>query len=560
MQNHRWRGLVCTLVLIAAAAGGRPARAQMPGAPKLVVVLVVDQMRADYVDRYSRQWTGGLKRLVTGGAVFKRAGYPYPNTVTCSGHATISTGTFPSTNGIVGNQWFDREAGASTWCSADPAVKAISYANPIAGGHSAAKLLVPTLSDEMRAQLAPPARVVTFSMKERTAVMLAGHRADAATWFNAAARGFVTSTAYSSGPVAFVEAFLTANPIERDFGRTWTRALPAAQYRFDDDGLAEKPANYWTRSFPHELKGRGDAPDASFYDAWETSPFSDAYLGRLGVAAVDALKLGRGPGIDYLGISFSALDLVGHDFGPTSHEVQDVLVRLDQTIGALLAHLDRTVGAGRYVVAFTGDHGTSPIPEQAAAFGLAAGRLSVGAVRAALSEALQLALGAGLYDVRMQYGDVYLDQKTNRKLAADAAARDTVVRALRALPGVSGAYFGESLSGLMASGDHDARAVAFGYYSGRSGDLIVVPKPYWLLVGDHGGVQPGSAASHGTPYDYDQRVPLILFGTQIKAGEYLRPVTPADLAPTLAFLCGVTLPKPDGEVLTEAVAPAARPR
>src|SRR5512139_464898 len=183
---------------------GNVGQASAPRPPKLVVLLVVDQMRADYVDRFGHQWAKGLKRLVNEGASYRQAAYPYLNTVTCVGHATVSTGTFPASHGIVNNSWFDREAGRSVGCADDPNAVVISYRAPISGGYSAARLLVPTLADELRAQLPVPPRIVTFSIKERTAVVLAGRRADAVTWFNAGARSLATSSAYTSAPVSFV--------------------------------------------------------------------------------------------------------------------------------------------------------------------------------------------------------------------------------------------------------------------------------------------------------------------------------------------------------------------
>ena len=292
--------LLAVVAPAASAAPGKP--------PKLVVVLVVDQMRGDYIDRYAFQWTGGLRRLVTEGAWFRRAAYPYLTTVTCVGHATISTGSFPRTHGIVGNSWFDREAGRTARCAEDPGASAVSYADAATGGVSAARLMATTLADELRSQLPGPTRVVTFSMKDRTAVMLAGRRADAATWFSPTARGFVTSSAFTAAPVPFVANALKARPVAVDFGTSWTRLLPVERYLYDDRGPGEKSSVGWTSEFPHVLKGSGDQPDPSFYTAWETSPFSDAYLGGLAVAAIDALKLGQGRGTDFLGISFSALD------------------------------------------------------------------------------------------------------------------------------------------------------------------------------------------------------------------------------------------------------------
>ena len=548
--------VVCRFLLLIILLGvAAPAVFAAPGPgrpPRLVVILVVDQMRGDYIDRYAFQWTGGLHRLVTEGAWFSRAAYPYLTTVTCVGHATISTGTFPQTHGIVGNSWFDRASGKSARCAEDASFTTISYAEPATGGSGASRLLVPALSDEMRSQLPGPTRVVTFSMKERTAIMLGGRRADGVTWFSPSAKGFVTSSAYTNAPVPFIADALKARPVAMDFGTSWTRLLPAERYLNEDNGLGEKSSVGWTSEFPHLIKGSGEQTDPSFYTAWETSPSSDAYLGRLAMASIDALKLGQGRGTDFLGVSFSALDLVGHDFGPRSHEVQDVLARLDQTIGQLLAQLDRTVGAGNYVVALSADHGVSPIPEQVAAQGLNGGRLPIASVVQGAQQALEAALGPGTYPVRLSNSDLYLDPATVDRLRRDRLALDSVLRALRGIPGVADAYFGDALDSHAAAGDRAARAALMGYYPGRSGDLVVVPKPYWSYVGTDGG----DPASHGTLYDYDQHVPVILFGHGIRRGEYLRAVTPADIAPTLAFLTGVTLPQPDGDALVEAIAPA----
>lgn len=541
-------------VVIAALYGlaATPA-AQIPHRPRLVVLLVVDQMRSDYIDRYGHQWTRGLKRLITGGANYKQAFYPYLNTVTCVGHATISTGTFPSTHGIIGNSWFDREAGRSVACAADPTATLISYAGAATAGNSSARLQVPTLSDEMRSQL-QAARVVTFSMKERTAIMLAGRRADAATWFSVGARGFVTSSAYTPMPVPAISALLAKTPVEADFGKTWVRSLPESAYLFADAAAGEKPPSYWTATFPHELKGKGQAPDATFYSEWEGSPYSDAALGRLAIGTVDQLKLGTGPGTDFLGISFSALDLVGHDYGPSSHEVQDVLARLDATIGELLAHLDRSVGQGNYVVALGADHGVSAIPEQMAARGVSAFRVSTAAVVAAATQALKQTAEGAKATVRLQNADLYYDPESAERLRQNPALLDSTIRAIRAVPGVANAMFADGLPRMAAAGDHDARAALAGYFPGRSGQLVVVLRPYSFFVSDDGSPQPGDAASHGSLNDYDRHVPVVLFGAGITPGTYLRPVTPADIAPTLAYLCGITLPRPDGTLLLEAVA------
>jgi predicted AlkP superfamily pyrophosphatase or phosphodiesterase len=538
-------------VMVALMATASVAHAQVPPAPKLVVMLVVDQMRGDYVERYNHQWTKGLHRLVSEGAWFRRAAYPYAYTVTCVGHATISTGAYPATHGIVGNAWFDRAQWKSQACSDEAGVATLSYGSPVPGGNGPNWLLTPTLTDEMRAQLPVPVRVVTMSMKARTAIMLAGQKADSATWFSPAAKGLVTSTHYAKELVPFVAAFAKANPVEREFAAPWTRALPADRYLFTDDAIGEKPPAFWTRTFPHAFDEQAKGPLS--YEAWDESPLSDAYLGRLAMAAIDGLKLGQGAGTDYLGVSFSALDLVGHDFGPESHEVQDVLIRLDQTLGDLLTTLDSRVGPGNYVLAITADHGVAQIPEGAAADGMVAGRITTKAVAKAVQDGLQRALGTGEYKFRQMGNDLIFEPQVAEALLASPQASEMLAQSIRAVPGISKVFPVNALPALAAAGDREARAALLSFRQGRSGDIVVIPRPYWFYVLDDGTAEPGDGTSHGTPYGYDQHVPIILFGAGIKPGQYLRAVSPVDIAPTLAFLTNVTLARTDGEVLIDAL-------
>ncbi len=541
-----------------APAGGGPdagAPGTAPAPPRLVVVLVVDQMRADYVARYAHQWTRGLARLIRDGARFPRAAYPYANTVTCVGHATIATGAFPRTHGIVGNSWFDATEWKTVRCADDPSATLVSYGGQASGAYSPRLLQVSTLADELQAQLPGPGRVVSLSLKERTAIMLAGRRADAVTWVNGSVRAPVTSSFYTKAPVPFVAAFAKANPIDAELTQPWTRALAADRYLFEDDGIGEKPASFRTRTFPHALTGPASGDEEE--TAWDSSPLSDAYLGRLGEAAVDALSLGQRDTTDFLAISFSALDIVGHDFGPHSHEVQDMLVRLDATIGRLLDHLDNKVGRGRYVVALSADHGVASIPERAASIGLDAARLRTSLTQEAVQRALQRTLGLATARVRQQGNDLYLEPAVSDAVRANAAAADAVVRALRAVPGVAAAYHAGSLDAHAAAGDPHARAARLSWYPGRSGDFVIAHRPNWLYTSDSAASSPGGTG-HGAPYAYDQQVPLVFYGAGIAPGEYLRSATPADIAPTLAFLCGVTLPRADGEVLVDALLPRVR--
>lgn len=531
---------------VPARSAAQPAVSGPAGGVSLLVVLVVDQMRRDYIDRYAGQWTGGLRRLLEEGAVFRGAAFPYLNTVTCPGHATIATGTYPRTHGVPLNEWWDRAAGRLVACTEDPSAPLVGYGRAVSGGDSVAALRVPTLADELRAQLPVAPRVATVSLKARGAVMLAGRRADAVTWFDDEGV-WATSQAYATAPVPFVQRFVSANPVERDLDAVWTPLLEPSRYLFDDEAPGERPPVGWTARFPHPLRGDGSpAAAAGVYQRWERSPFSDEYLARLAEASVDALELGRGPGVDFLGVSFSALDRIGHRFGPRSHEVQDALVRLDRAIGRLLDHLDRTVGRGRYVVALTADHGVAPIAEQTQATGLPAGRISGGRMAEAVNRALEPYFGPGKYVARSVYTDLYFAPGVSERLAANAEARAAVLRALETFEGIARVYRKDELASARDTLDPLKRAAVLSYVEGRSGDLIVVPQPYFYFSSP-------DATTHGTAYAYDAQVPVILAGAGIRPGEYFTTVSPADVAPTLGFLVGVSLSAGEGRVLSEAI-------
>ena len=537
--------LCVALVSLVPARQARPAGDR----PRLIVVLAVDQMRGDYVEDYRGQWTGGLRRLVDKGAWFRRAAYPYLNTVTCAGHATIATGALPQTHGVVLNEWWERESQRPVPCTDDRSAAPVSYGAPLKTGHSSARLKVTTLSDQMRAQLAPAPRVVTLSIKPRSAMMLAGHAGDVVLWRQDGI--WATSTAFSPGPVAIVSDWLARHPAERDRSREWKRSLPFGRYLHDDTPLGKRPPAGWGPSLPHPLEGDprlGKKVDLNAL--WQASPFADEYLGALAEHLVEHMRLGQQSSTDYLGISFSAVDSVGHKFGPASHEVQDALVRLDATIGRLLNALDRAVGPDRYAVALSADHGVSPVPEQLIATGREAGRLKSADVVARLESALRDVLGPGKYVARMFYTDVYFLPGVYDRLRADPRAMSAALEALSSTPGIARVFRSDELERPAPADDGLAHAARLSHYAGRSGDLILVPKLHWIISSD--------AATHGTAHPYDARVPVAFMGYGISPGAYDGAASPADIAPTLARLAGVRLPDATGRVLAEAVAPEFR--
>jgi predicted AlkP superfamily pyrophosphatase or phosphodiesterase len=535
--------------LAAAVLFASPRLTAEPVRPKLVVLVVVDQMRADYVDHFKGNWTRGLKRLVRQGAWFRRAAYPYLTTVTCAGHATISTGALPASHGIFQNAWWDREHAGLVTCTEDPNAHDIGYSAAVTGGDSGVMLTMPTLSDVLRTQR--EARVVTLALKPRSAIMPAGHGGDAVTWLTDAGDTWVTSSAFAEGPVPAVKAFIDANPMEADFGKTWTRKLPERRYQGPDDGDGELPPKGWERMFPHELKGSTGVPDIDYRIQWQRSPFADAYVGRFAAALVESLALGRHGTTDLLSVSFSSPDMVGHGFGPASHEIQDMYLRLDETIGTLFDRLDDLVGRNQYVVALTSDHGVTALPEQMKKAGRDAGRLDAAAIVTAIESQARAALGGGPYVARGNGNDIYFAPGMYAKLVAKPEALQRVVTAVSAVPGVARVFRSEEIRGGTKSPDVLVRAAALSYFPGRSGDLIVAPKPGWTFA--------VTGATHGSSSADDQRVPILFMGAGIKPGEYQELATPADVAPTLAAICGVSLPRPDGRVLSAALTTVPAP-
>lgn len=533
--------------------------------PKLVVVLVVDQMRGDYIDKFQSQWTGGLKRLVREGAWFHDAAYPYAATETCVGHSTVSTGAFPATHGMIANEWWNREQQKEITCTNDASVENIPYDSGVANaptapttatpapGDSAARMLVPSFAEELKFQSGAETRIVTMSLKARAAITMAGHQADAVTWWDGATGAWVTSTAYPQAP--FVAEYAKAHPVAADFGKTWAPLLSESAYLYEKIAAGTGPPAGYGAAFPHPLRGieGTKAPDPAFYLQWATSPYAETYLAQMAEAAVDNLNLGQRSGIDFLAISFSSVDYVGHFFGPRSWEVQDELASLDRDLATFFAHLDKSVGRGKYVVAITGDHGVAPIPEDLRKTGIDAGRLNVGEVKARIEQALENLHYAKPTVADVGGADVYFAPGTYAKLKTDTRAMQAVLDAILSVPGVLQVYTSEEVEGRPATGNPILSAEAAGFLKSRSGDLIIVPKPYWIWDYSQPGQQTRSGTSHGTPYYYDQRVPVILMGSGIRPGRYPGPATPADIAPTLAALCGITLPTRDSRVLSEAL-------
>lgn len=511
--------------------------------PPLVVLIVADQFRGDYIQKYGAMWTKGLRRLVDTGAYFPLAAYPYSYTVTCAGHATIATGAFPRTHGMIGNEWFDRVTRRSTTCTNDPGVTSVPYGGrPGVERHSPRWFTTNTFADELRAQSTTPAQVISVSLKARSAIGMAGHGGDLVIWEEDAAT-WATSTAFAAAPDPGLDAWAKANPIDAQYGRVWDRLLPATKYFFTDNGLGEPATADYPNVFPHRQTRPGGKPDQVFYDTWERTPFSDEMLTEIAVATSG--KLGKSAGTDMLAVGFSSLDLVGHRWGPHSHEVQDTLLRLDIQIGKLLDTLDARIGANNYVVGFSSDHGVPLIPEQMTAKGLDAGRFVSSQLNLRITEAWKSATSDDSNPIASGGANMYFTPSALATIRSNRTVRDAITAMALAQPGIGAAYWADDIATGSSGDDPVKRAIILSFKADRSPDLYLVTKPNWMSA--------STGSTHGTPNLYDQRVPVILMGWGIKPGRYLTTATPADLAPTFALLAGITLPRAEGRVLAEAI-------
>lgn len=503
---------------------------------KLVLLIAVDQFRYDYLTRFKADYSGGVSQLLARGASFTQAYLDHYPTVTAVGHATMLSGAIPAVSGIVGNDWFDRGLSASVTSVSDPATQLVGSQGP---GASPRRLLVSTLGDEMKnatahlpADSAP--KVFGLSLKDRSAIMPVGHRADAAYWLDVKAGTFVTSTYYRTEPHAWAARFNAGAPADAFAGRKW---------EFLD-----------TAAGPGRLMP--EAPGPALHTAVYGSPFGNTLLKDFAIAAIEAERLGQRGATDLLTVSFSSNDAVGHTYGPDSPEVRDIAVRTDRVIGELLARVDQLVGLDRTIVAFTTDHGVAPVPEVQQRRKLPGGRMKQEELFGPITAALTAKYGEGKWILATAGTSPYLNHPLIAEKGLDPVeVRRVAADAARTVPHVAHVYSREQVLGGEVTPDLIGRRIARGYNVQRSGDLEIVLEPYWLRA--------SAGTTHGTPYSYDAHIPLILMGHGILPGAYHATVALNDLAPTLATLLGVETPGgSSGRVLAEALASAtpARPR
>ena len=502
------RLLVCLLAatLLLAAA---------PRKPKLVLAVVFDQFRYDYLTRFRSEYHAGFDRLLTRGAVFTNAFYDHFPTVTAIGHSTFLSGAYPSISGIVGNEWYDREEQKQVTSVSDQETRLVGGLG--GDGSSPRRLLVSTVGDEMKIADNGKSRVIGISLKDRAAILPSGHMADGAYWFDGASGHFVSSSYYFPDLPAWVKSFNDAHPADKYAGARWL-----------------------SHTMPADLK--------QLYQRIPASPFGNELIEAFAERALEAEQLGRHDVTDLLTVSFSSNDYIGHENGPDSPEVHDISVRSDQLLGKLLQAIDNQVGLDNVLVVMTGDHGVAPVPEVNTARRMPGGRTPQGLLPDTVQKALRARYGNFDWIKSTEEYSIYLNWNliNERKLDPDEVTR-TAAQALRALPHVFRVYTRQELMHGAVLEDPVSRRVEHGYYAPRCGDLEVILEPYWLY-----GTGSTSGTSHSTPFSYDTHVPVIFMSAGIKAGHYDESIMPNDIAPTLARILDVETPSGSvGRVLAE---------
>lgn len=567
------------LALLALAFLALSVRAAEPEKPKLVVLIVFDQLRGNYIERW-RPYYGkdGFLRLADGGAWFVNCHYPYALTATGPGHASMLTGCSPDVHGIVANGWYDRKAAVivncaqstrfdrvpplphdlpadelkDEWKAKEPPAKTTTEpANPTVpvkkASGSPERLLAPTFGDALKAAH-PKARVFGLSFKDRSALLPVGPKADGAYWLDSTDGSIVTSTYYRDAVHPWVAGLNKTRIADRWFEKSWDRSRADLDYTRlvgPDLVTGEGKGHRQGVTFPHPIDGGLVRPGKAYYDALYNSPFGNDFLLELVKAAVSAEKLGRGEPPDLLTISFSSTDSVGHTWGPDSHEVLDVVLRADRTLAEFLRYLDAEVGQGKYLVCLTADHGVCPLPEVLRGRGLEGGRIPIKPLLAAADAHLKAVFDPFGVDPKANWIEaqtsmwVYLNHKViarHGQRPADVAS--ALADFLSHQPGIQRALTRAELAADPDPYDAVGRRMRKSFHPDRCGDVSFVPKPYWL--GSDWTAATGTG--HGSPHPYDTHVPLLVYGPNVKPGVRKDEVVPAAIAAIFAKALGIAPP------------------
>ena len=513
------RLLVCFLACVTALLAAPPK-------PKLVLAIVIDQFRYDYLLRFRKDYTSGFVRMLEHGANYTDAHYIHATTVTAVGHSTFLSGATPSISGIIANEWYDRKTKETVTSVSDPDATLLSSI-PGRPGSSPRRLLVSTVGDELKMK-GNDSKVIGISIKDRSAILPAGHMADGAYWYDDDTNEFVSSTYYMKDLPDWARKFNGEERYKKIIGASW---------------------------FPFDAKGEGATPfctmvaggDQRFCGAIEATPWGNELIEEFAERAIAGENLGHHHSPDILAVSFSSNDYVGHAVGPDDPAVRDISIRTDRLLGKLFDYADAQAGAGNTLIVITADHGVAPVPEVNQERKMPGGRLNAAVFAMHVNEALSKRFGRGNWILPGSMSMPYLNLELARKWRADPAEVERVAaNVIRGEDHIARVYTRHDLESGGIQQDSISRAVSVTFFAPRSGDLYVIPEPYYMFD--------AAGTTHGLPYAYDNHVPLLVLGPGIRPATYYRKVAINDVAPTLSVILGVTEPSGSvGHILTEIV-------
>lgn len=508
----------------------------LKSSPKLVVGIVVDQMRYDYITRFWNHYSeGGFKRLVNDGFNCKNNHFNYAPTSTGPGHTSIYTGTTPATHGIIGNNWYDKEAEAEVYCASDARFNSVGTATD-AGKMSPHRMNVTTITDELRLHTQMRGKTIAISLKDRGAVLPGGHTANAAYWFYGKDEGsWVTSSFYMKELPKWVSDFNASNKAEK-YKKPWTTLKDINTYveSGPDNNKYEGMFSGETAPiFPHDLSKLWDANNK--FDILKGSPYGNSLTADFAIEALKKEHLGADKNTDFLAVSFSSTDIVGHGFGVNSKEIQDVYLRLDADIERLLKALDKKVGKEEYTVFLTADHGAINVPSYLKDQRIPAGYFESDSIKLKFNTFLKYTFGTADIIKNFSNYQFFLDHKIIKNLDMKVAeVQETIAKELLGYEGIEKVYTGHQ----MWKNEY-TKGIPYilqnGYNQKRSGDVLVVLAPGVISY-------PRTGSTHGSPQIYDTHVPLLFYGKGIKKGSTVARTEISDIAPTIASLLGIAYP------------------
>ena len=520
--------------------------------PKLVVGIVIDQMRYDYLYRYwGKYGNDGFKRLLGQGFSYENCHYNYVPTYTGPGHTSVYTGTTPATHGIVGNNWYERETGKTTYVTDDKTVQAVG-GTAAAGQMSPRHNLATTITDELRLATNFQSKVIGVCIKDRGSILPAGHAANAAYWYDGTNGAFITSTFYTQALPDWVAKFNAAGHANNYLAQPWNTLLPLAEYTESTPDDVPWEAAFKGEAkpvFPHDLPAlsatlpaavqatkasSGEKPSGAptrNLDLIRSTPFGNSLTTDFALETLRAEQMGQRGQTDFLALSYSSTDYVGHQFGTTAIETEDTYLRLDRDLARLLAAIDKQVGKGQALVFLTADHAADQAAGFLEAHRLPGGGLGTRLVRDSVQHALVRRYGEGNWIVDFENQQVYLNRPLllQKKLEL-AKVQNEVAEILRQQPHIAQAI---SATDLQRNAWPVGLSMyqANGFYAQRSGDVLFVMSPGWLEAYSYPVVK---GTTHGASWAYDTHVPLLFWGWHVKHGESSADAKIVDIAPTLA--------------------------